>query len=241
MANNRKRHSWTTRIWHWVNLLCVVILFMSGLNISNAHRYLYWGDYGFNPADAWLAVPRFPGWATIPDFYSLAQARDWHTLFAWPFALILLFMWIAMLINGHFWRDIRTYLSEWNPRAVWQDIVQHLKLNFDHAGSKYNFLQKLAYGLVLGVFLPGIVLTGMAMSPGVEPGFSWMIELMGGRQSARSLHFIFSWAIFAFFVLHIVLVMLAGPIGQIRAMIAGGTLDDDEAGRTAPVKTGKTV
>ena len=59
MANNRKRHSWTTKIWHWVNLLCVVILFMSGLNISNAHRYLYWGDYGFNPADAWLAVPRF--------------------------------------------------------------------------------------------------------------------------------------------------------------------------------------
>ena len=114
---------------------------------------------------------------------------------------------------------------------MWQDIVQHLKLNFDHAGSKYNFLQKLAYGLVLGVFLPGIVLTGMAMSPGVEPGFSWMIELMGGRQSARSLHFIFSWAIFSFFVLHIVLVMLAGPIGQIRAMIAGGTLDDDE-GRT---------
>ena len=56
-----KRHALITRLWHWTNALAVVVLFMSGLNISNAHRYLYWGDYGFDPADAWLHVIRFPG------------------------------------------------------------------------------------------------------------------------------------------------------------------------------------
>jgi len=217
-----KKHALSTRLWHWLNVLCVVILFMSGLNISNAHRYLYWGDYGFAPEDAWLAVPRFPGWATIPDYYSLAVARDWHVLMAWPFALGLLFMWVAMLVNGHFLRDIVTHLREWKPAAIWHDIVEHLKLNFEHEGTKYNFLQKLAYGTVLGIFLPGMVLSGLAISPGFEPAAPWLVDLFGGRQSARSIHFIFAWGLFAFFVVHIVLVLLSGPAKQVRDMIFGG-------------------
>lgn len=217
-----KRHFLSTRLWHWINLVCIVILFMSGLNISNAHRYLYWGQWGFSPDQAWLAVARFPGWATIPSYYSLASARDWHTLMAWPFALGLLFMWIAMLINRHFWRDLRTSPMEWNPKAIWADIVQHLKLNFDHGPAKFNFLQKVAYGAVLGVLLPGMIFSGLAISPGFESAAPWLVEIFGGRQSARSIHFIFAWGIFGFFVVHIILVLLSGPIGQIRDMITGG-------------------
>ncbi len=217
-----KRHRLSTRIWHWLNLVCVVVLFMSGLNISNAHRYLYWGKWGFAPEDAWLAVPRFPGWMTIPDYYSLAQARDWHVLMAWPFALLLLFMWIAMLANRHFWRDLRTRRSEWHPSAIGRDIRAHLRLDFDHGEGKYNFLQKLAYGLVLGAFLPMMVLTGIGISPGMEPAFGWAIDLVGGRQSMRSLHFIFAWAIFGFLVVHVLLVLLSGPVRQMRDMITGG-------------------
>ena len=221
-----KRHALSTRIWHWINLVFVVILFMSGLTISNAHRRLYWGDWGFAPEHAWLDVPRFPDWMTIPGHYSLAVARDWHILAAWPFALMLLFMWVAMLVNRHFKRDLVTTRREWRPRNVWHDIVEHLKLNFDHGGGKYNFLQKLAYGLVLGVFLPMLVFTGMAISPGMAPSFGWLIELLGGRQSARSLHFIFAFAVFGFFVVHVALVILAGPIHQIRDMITGGKTDE---------------
>ena len=218
-----KKHALSTRIWHWLNLLCVVILFMSGLNISNAHRFLYWGEYGFDPAEAWFAVPRFPGWATIPDYYSLSIARDWHILFAWPFALGVLFMWIAMLVNRHFWRDLRTSPREWTPSAIWHDIREHLKLNFEHEGAKYNFLQKVAYGVVLGVLLPGMIFSGLAISPGFEPAAPWLVDMFGGRQSARSIHFIFAWALFAFFVVHIVLVLLSGPARQIRDMITGGS------------------
>ena len=217
-----KRHALSTRLWHWLNLLCVVVLFMSGLTISNAHRRLYWGDWGFEASQAWLMGPRFPDWMTIPRYYSLAVARDWHILTAWPFALGLLFMWIAMMINRHFKRDIVTKPREWRPSAIWRDVVEHLKLNFDHHEGKYNFLQKLAYGLVLGVFLPMMIFTGISISPGMEPTFGWLVDLLGGRQSARSLHFIFAFAIAGFFIVHVLLVILSGPIRQMRDMITGG-------------------
>jgi thiosulfate reductase cytochrome b subunit len=217
-----KRHALSTRLWHWGNLVCVVILFMSGLTISNAHPRLYWGEWGFAPAQAWLMVPRFPDWMTIPGYYNLAAARSWHVLIAWPFALLLLFAWAAMLRNRHFAHDLATSRREWAPAAMWGDVKAHLRFDFDHGSGKYNFLQKLSYGLVLGVLLPGLVFTGIAISPGMGPSFAWMIELMGGRQSARSLHFLFAWGLFAFFVVHVLLVLVTNPLRQMGAMLAGG-------------------
>ena len=214
------RHALTTRLWHWLNLICVVILLMSGLNISNAHRRLYWGDHGFDPSQAWLHVPTFHGWMTIPDYYNLAAARSWHLLAAWPFALALLLVWIAMLLNSHFVRDVATNLKEWRWSAIKADINSHLKFDFDHEGG-HNFLQKLAYGAVYGVFLPMMIFSGMVISPGIEPGVPWLGELMGGRQSARSLHFIFAGLTFGFFLVHIGLILVTGPIRQIRGMITG--------------------
>ena len=217
-----KRHALSTRVWHWINFVCVVVLFMSGLTISNAHPHLYWGSWGFSPQQAWLAVPRFPDWMTIPGYYSLAVARDWHILMAWPFALILLFMWIAMLANRHFIRDIVTTREDWKPANIVADVRAHLRLDFGHGGGKYNFLQRLAYGLVFGVFLPMMVFSGVAISPGMEPSFRWLVELLGGRQSARSLHFIFAFLLFAFVLVHVALVILSGPIRQVIDMITGG-------------------
>ncbi len=219
-----KRHALSTRIWHWINAICLIILFMSGLNISNAHRYLYWGKAGSMPEEAWLHVIRFPEWATIPGRYDLAEARDWHSLAAWPFALALLFMWIAMLMNRHFVADITTSKADWKPAAIWRDIVSHAKLKFAHdpAAGKYNFLQKLAYGLVLGIMLPLMIFTGLAISPGFEPAAPWLVDIFGGRQSARSVHFITAFALLAFFIVHLLLVLLTGPIKQMKDMIVGG-------------------
>ncbi|MEM6476919.1 MAG: cytochrome b/b6 domain-containing protein [Pseudomonadota bacterium] len=217
-----KRHALSTRLWHWINAAALVVLFMSGLNISNAHRFLYWGDYGFDPADAWLAVIRFPGWATIPGYYSLAAARDWHNVAAWVFAIGLLAIWVTMLVNRHFARDLMTRSSDWHPANVLAEVRAHLGGRFDEDGAKYNPLQRITYGIVLGVFLPMMVFTGLAISPGFEPAAPWMVDLLGGRQSARSLHFLFAWALFAFFVVHIVMVLVSGPVRQIWGMIAGG-------------------
>ncbi|WP_126173980.1 cytochrome b/b6 domain-containing protein [Altericroceibacterium xinjiangense] len=217
-----KRHTLATRLWHWLNVLALVVLFMSGLNISNAHPLLYWGKWGFEAKDAWLEVARFPGWATIPGYYSLAAARHWHLLFAWVFALSLLVFMIASLINGHFHRDLVTTRREWRWSAVRADIASHLSFDFHRAGSKFNFLQKLSYGFVIFILLPLMIFTGMALSPAMDANWPWLLDMFGGRQSARSIHFIVAWALLAFSVVHVILVLLSGPLGQMRAMITGG-------------------
>ena len=218
------RHALSTRIWHWVNVLSLAILFMSGLNISNAHRHLYWGEWGFDPGDAWLHVVRFPPWATIPNYYSLAAARDWHVLFAWVFSLSLLLFLVAALLNGHVRRDI--VAGDWRPRAVWADVREHLRFNFDHGEGKYNLLQKAAYGTVIFILLPLMILTGMAISPGMDASWSWLSQVFGGRQSARSIHFIVAWTLFAFFLLHVTLVLLNKPLKNLREMVTGGRVDE---------------
>jgi Ni/Fe-hydrogenase b-type cytochrome subunit len=221
-----KKHRISTRLWHWVNLLALVILFMSGLNISNAHPWLYWGQWGFQPNTAWLDVHRWPGWATIPGYYNLAVARDWHILFAWVFAVALIAYLLIALFNGHLRRDIVTRRKEWRWAEIRADVAAHLRLDFSHGEGKYNFLQKLAYGLVLFVLLPLMFLSGMAISPGFDAAFPWLVEVFGGRQSARSIHFLVAWGVFGFFVVHVVLVLLSGPVRQLRDMITGGRADE---------------
>ena len=216
-----KRHALTTRIWHWINALAFAVLFMSGLNISNAHRYLYWGDYGYDPADAWFIVMRFPSWATIPQRYDLAEARDWHSLAAWVFALGLLVMWVASLVNRHFSRDLATTRTDWSPRTWLAAIRSHLSGSHEQA-AKFNPLQRIVYGLVLGVLLPLMIATGLAISPGFEPAAPWVVDLLGGRQSARSLHFLAAWALFGFAVLHILLALMPSQWKELVAMVTGG-------------------
>ena len=106
---------------------------------------------------------------------------------------------------------------------MWKDIKDHAALRFPtgEAALAYNILQKMAYGGVLFVLLPGIVLTGMAMSPAIDAAFHWLPDLLGGRQSARSLHFLCAAGLVAFFIVHIIMVVLAGPINEVRSMITG--------------------
>ena len=217
-----RRHALSTRLWHWANAACLIVLFMSGLNISNAHPRLYWGHWGFATEQAWLHLPRFPGWMTIPGHYSLAGARLWHFLAAWPFAFGLLLFMLAALANGHFRRDLVTRPREWRWTAIKADIAAHLRLQFAHEGTKFNFLQKLAYGLVIFVALPLMILTGLAMSPAMDASCPLLVDLFGGRQSARSIHFLMAWGLVGFLALHLVLVLLSGPVRQVRDMITGG-------------------
>jgi thiosulfate reductase cytochrome b subunit len=221
-----RKHAFSTRLWHWVNALSVIVLFMSGLNISNAHPHLYWGQWGFDPKDSWMRVAHFPGWATIPGYYSLASARDWHVLFAWVFGLALVLFLVIALLNGHLRRDIATKATDWRPSAVWHDVREHLRGHFDAVGAKYNFLQKAAYGVVLFILLPLMLLTGLAISPGMDAAWPFLLDVFAGRQSARSVHFIVAWALFAFLVLHVVLVLLNKPVRNLRDMITGGRIDE---------------
>ena len=93
-----------------------------------------------------MAVAHFPGWATIPGYYSLSAARDWHVLFAWVFGLSLTLFLLVALLNGHLRRDIFTRLKDWRPSAVWHDVREHLRGHFDPAEGKYTSCRRRPTG-----------------------------------------------------------------------------------------------
>ena len=218
-----RRHALATRLWHWVNAVAVIILIGSGLMILNAHPRLYWGRYGANFDHAWLTFDRFPGWVTIPQTYNLALARNWHLTFALVLGFGLLAYMIASLLNRHFQRDLALRRRELSRRHLLADIRAHLAFRFHdpEAPGDYNVLQKLSYVLVIFGLLPLVIATGIAMSPGLNAAFPWVLELLGGRQSARSIHFLAASGITLFVIVHLVLVILAGAFNEVRSMITG--------------------
>jgi len=165
----------------------------------------------------------FPGWMTIPSTYSLADARLWHLAFAWVLAFALLGYLLWSLVNGHLQRDLHITRAEWAPRHVWSDICDHLRLRFPTgvAALRYNVLQKIAYCAVLFGLIPLAILTGLTMSPGLDAAMPFLLDLFGGRQSARSLHFLAALGLVLFVLVHLIMVVLAGPLNEVRSMITG--------------------
>ena len=219
------RHRLPTRLWHWVNALTVFVMLMSGLMIFNAHPHLYWGQYGANFDRPWLSFQGrpFPGWATIPSKYNLAAARRWHLAFAWLLVSGLILFLLTSFLNRHAQKDLRPTRDEVRISHIWHDIREHAQLRFPtgDAALKYNILQKFSYISVIFLLIPLMVLTGLAMSPAMDAAWPWLLYLFGGRPSARSIHFICAMAILAFIIVHLVMVVLAGPINEIRSMITG--------------------
>lgn len=164
-----------------------------------------------------------PYWATLPSYRSLALGRRYHFFFAWLFVTNLAVYYAFGLAGGHLRRDLVPTRKQLAPRALLGDIVHHLKLQFPkgEAARHYNTLQKLAYLGVVAVLLPTVILTGLTMSPGMDAILPWLVDLFGGRQSARTIHFIAASLIVAFILVHLVMVVLAGPINEVRSMITG--------------------
>ena len=218
------RHSLAVRVTHWINVLVISLLLMSGLNIFNAHPRLYWGQFGADHDHAWLWLRQgFPNWATLPGHHDLATARRWHFFLAWLFVINGAVYYLIGLVNGHLRRDIAPTGQDLRPSNLWRSIVDHVRLKHpvgDEA-RRYNILQKLAYLAVIVALLPLMVLTGLTMSPGVDAAIPWLTSLFGGRQSARAIHFITANLIVLFVIVHIVEVFLAGVWNETRSMITG--------------------
>jgi len=256
-----RRHRLATRLWHWVNAVTLLVLLMSGLMIFNAHPRLYWGEYGANFDQLWLAIGSarsggheigylrlghmqwdtsgwlglwtdpngglqrraFPHWATIPTSYSLAFARIWHLAFAWVLALGLTAYLLWSLLSRHLQRDIHITRAEWSLANLWADLRSHAALRFPTGAEAlhYSVFQKIAYAGVLFGLLPMMILTGLAMSPGTDAWAPLLTEVVGGRQSARSLHFLCAWGLVGFFLVHVAMVVLAGPLNELRSITTG--------------------
>jgi len=196
-----------------------------GVTTLFGHRFDTTGVLGASGDPANPDIRAFPAWATVPSFYDLATGRVVHFFFAWILVATMLVWWVASLFNGHLRRDIVPKTKD--LANLPQDVADHARLRFHHTGS-YNVLQKLAYAGVLVIVLPVIILTGLTMSPGVDASFPWLLDVFGGRQTARTIHFTCMVLIVLFFIVHILMVLAAGPFNELRSIITGWYRTDDK-------------
>ncbi|MDQ6680675.1 MAG: cytochrome b/b6 domain-containing protein [Pseudomonadota bacterium] len=242
---------------HWINVVCLTVLLMSGLNIFNAHPALYWGQ-GSSFAEPWISFTShntpngsvgvttiagkefdttgvlglskvngeptaraFPGWATIPTAQWLAMGRHWHFFFAWIFVINGLAYLAWTIFSRHLKRDLLPTRQELG--AIGSSIKSHLL--FRHpvgaAARRYNVLQSLSYLIVIFGLLPLMVIAGMAMSPRLDAVFTGWVELLGGRQSARTLHFLAAFSLLLFVLIHVFEVLVSGVWNELRSMVTG--------------------
>jgi thiosulfate reductase cytochrome b subunit len=240
-----------TRITHWVWAVCLFFLMLTGLQIFNAFPSLHIGkeagfeydnailEIGAVEADTGLRgvtrvlgaefdttgflgvsdgeVRAFPAAVTIPSKTSLATGRIIHFFFAWVLVGTLALWLVASALNGHL-RQLIPGLAD--LRALPRDISDHARLRFHHTG-EYSVLQKLAYASVLFVALPLMILTGLSMSPGFNAAAPWLLDLFGGRQTARTIHFLTMLALIGFFFVHMAMILLAGPLNEMRSILTG--------------------
>ncbi len=208
-----------TRLTHWIWAVSLFFLVASGLQIFNAHPALYLGnESGFGYDNEIFAVDAMPWSLTIPSTRDLATGRVVHLFFAWVFVANLCVWFVASLRNRHIRKDLVP--NRRDIRNFGRDVKDHLRLKLVHS-VRYSPLQKLAYGGVLFVLFPLIILTGLSMSPGMNAVLPWLPELFGGRQTARTIHFAVMALFVLFFVVHIAMILLAGPLNELRSIVTG--------------------
>lgn len=211
------RHPLGVRIAHWINAIAFVFLAVSGFGILLAHPQFYWGETGYFGMEPWLKL-----WFE-PDFYQTSWGRNLHFLFAWVFVINGVVYVLAALASGYAKRRLLPTRDELRWRNVLVEVTAHLRFSRERAPSAggYNSLQKASYLLVIFVLAPLMLLTGMTMSPGFVAAFPELTILFGGRQSARSIHFIVANLFLLFLLVHLVEVVLAGAGTMLRGMITG--------------------
>jgi thiosulfate reductase cytochrome b subunit len=188
-----------------------------GVTTVFGHRFDTTGWLGLAPgSEGDLTERGFPAWITLPHGQDLATGRRWHFFFAWLLVLDGLVFYLFAFAGGH-WRALMP--SRRQLAGIGRSVWNHLRLSFSH-GAEYNVLQKLAYSIVLFVLLPLMVLSGLAMAPALDNAVP-VLGLFGGRQSARTIHFVTASALVLFFFVHIVMVVLSGVWNNLRSMITG--------------------
>ncbi|PSJ65851.1 cytochrome b/b6 domain-containing protein [Kumtagia ephedrae] len=191
------------------------------------------GLLGLSQRDGRDAARAFPAWATIPSGQDLATGRVVHFFFAWVLVASLLLWLIGSLLNGHLVRDLLPRRAD--LAGLPRDVANHIRLRFHH-GRAYNPLQKLAYAGVLLVLLPLMIATGLAMSPSANALMPWLPDLLGGRQTARTIHFLAMVLLVGFFMIHMAMILAAGPLNELRSIVTGWYRADPPARTASPTE-----
>jgi thiosulfate reductase cytochrome b subunit len=223
------RHAALVRVTHWITLFCFLALLISGLEIVISHPRFYWGEVGNVNTRPLFTIPIPSSRGTVPTGYGfvMPDANGWsrylHFQTAWALVLTGLIYVVAGMGSGHFRKNLIPEPHHRTWRAYWRRIAQYLRgappdAAEDHS---YNVLQRTAYTVVIFVLFPLVIWTGLALSPAFDSAVPAAVNLLGGRQSARTLHFFVSGALLLFLIVHITMVALSGFKSRMRAMISG--------------------
>jgi thiosulfate reductase cytochrome b subunit len=236
-----KRHSALVRVTHWLTTLAFFALLISGGEIVLSHPRFYRGETGNVNERPWLNLHLPSSRDTVPTGYGyvLPDQNGWsrylHFEAAWLAVATGLVYVIWGLFHGHFRRNLFPAPSNLAPRQLGSSLASHLR--FERPGADqawtYNALQRLSYLVVIFVLFPLMIWTGLAMSLGFDAAFPLAVRLLGGQQTARSLHFIITGLLVIFLVVHIVMIFVAGFRARMRAMITGRVIVSDRLSRKA--------
>lgn len=227
--SERLRHSFLVRVTHWLITLAFLALLVSGLELVVSHPRFYWGEVGnVNTAPLFkIPIPASRNMVPTGYGYVLPDENGWsrylHFQSAWLLVLTALVYGLAGLFSGHFWRNLVPAVADFSPKQMGFSVTQHLRLARPGAEEtwSYNVLQRVTYLLVIFVLFPMIIWTGLAMSPSFVSAFPAAVNVLGGQQSARTLHFFLTWALVLFLLVHVIMIFVAGFRDRMRAMITG--------------------
>jgi thiosulfate reductase cytochrome b subunit len=212
------RHSAFVRLTHWVNAAGTLALMVSGVAILLAHPRLYWGETG--------AVGT-PSLIDLPLPFMLTGQSGWgrslHFLSAWICVVTGVLYVIVGALTRHVQRDVLPTPADLSRQSLARTCADHLHLRFTHAADEtaYNVLQRLAYSGVVFVLFPLMIWSGLAMSPAITSVVPMLVTVLGGQQSARTIHFFTASAIALFVIGHLLMVSVSGFTMRMRSMILG--------------------
>jgi thiosulfate reductase cytochrome b subunit len=223
------RHSLLVRVTHWITTLCFFALLVTGIEIVLSHPRFYWGETGNVLTTPLFQLPVPSSRSLVPTGYKyvLPDQNGWsralHFEAAWIAVLTGLLYLISGVFTGHFWKNLVPSKADLSWRTIANSIVKPLRLArpSEAEASSYNVVQRLTYVFAIFVLFPLVIWTGLALSPGFGAGFPAAVTLLGGRQSARTLHFFVSIALVLFLFVHVAMVCLAGFWRRTVPMITG--------------------
>jgi len=225
----RSRHSAIVRVTHWFTVLSFLALLVSGVEILISHPRFYWGETGNvnTPALFILPIPSSRDMVPTGYGYVLPDQNGWSRYLHFEAAWILVFTGLlyvtAGLFKGHFRRNLFLAPSDLSPKRLAADIARHLhfRRRSEEEGGSYNLLQRLTYLLVVFVLFPLVIWTGLAMSPAIESAFPAGVIALGGRQSARTIHFFVAIMLVLFVFVHVLMLWVGGFRNRMGAMVGG--------------------
>ncbi len=215
-AAEAPRHSVLVRITHWINTVSFVALLVSGVAILISHPRLYWGEVG---------NVNTPSLIDLPLPFIIAGQNGWgrylHFLAAWVCVLNGLAYVLSGLLTRHFRANLLPAGADLTRRTLSRTLADHLRPAARLSEDVYNVVQRMAYSGVVFVLLPVVIWTGLAMSPAVTSVLPWLATVLGGHQSARTVHFVVAFLLLVFLVVHVWMIVRTGFWSRMTAMVIG--------------------